>query len=799
VVAWAANTYGGHLDLERNYLDELHDYQGGPFDFTVLLYPADTGDLAAGSLITTRLVLTGLTGSRFNVEWSQDPSEANDWTGRLRITRVGTGPADWGVDVYATFYTEGQASWVGLIDHHTMAGTDSQAALPTLVSRVARWTGDHRLRGVAYAYVRYTYSADGFPRGVPTATWDIKGRKVYDPRTTGTSWSDNPALAIRDYLTNDRYGRGVPESAVDDASIIAAANYCDEMVDEGAGGTVKRYTCNGALDTSKTALSNMERLLRTCRGWLTYTAGTYRLVLDKAESSVFTFDQSNIAGAWEISLGDSRTLANQVRAKFYNPALDWLEDYQIADSPELRAEDAGQSLTRDLALELVTEPAQAYRLALLELNASRQAIRVQFDVLPKGLVVQPCDVVTVEHPRPGWSAGKLFRVEFVTIKPDGAVRVGLVEYAAAVYTADMPLIVDPAPNTELPSPRTCGQPGTVSYEEQLYQTRGGRGVAVRLLVSWRPPANDPYVRSYELDRLDLDEESATWHQVATTYSPSWYDLDMAPGRYLYRVRAVNSLGVRSVPMTGPTVTVVGLSAPPADIADLSAAVVGGVLVLTWAPVQDLDVVHGGNVLLRHVADGVTPATWNSGQDVATVAGGSASAALPALTGTYLARAIDSSGTMSETPAEVEVTATDLLGLTSAGSWDGPTDWTGTHTNTEVDSGELTLDAAEVSGTWESGDTLDLGSSGSRRLIADITAIVGVPIAATWDDGTTARTPWTNGPTSTETWPARPAWRSGWPATTAAGGTRGSASPCWTPRARYTSSRWCWPAKAWITR
>jgi hypothetical protein len=41
-------------------------------------------------------------------------------------------------------------------------------------------------------------------------TADIDGRTLYDPRTGLTAFSRNPALAIRDYLTNTRYGRGVP-------------------------------------------------------------------------------------------------------------------------------------------------------------------------------------------------------------------------------------------------------------------------------------------------------------------------------------------------------------------------------------------------------------------------------------------------------------------------------------------------------------------------------------------------------------------------------------------------------------
>ncbi len=43
------------------------------------------------------------------------------------------------------------------------------------------------------------YDADAFPNGVPEVTAVVKGKKVYDPRTSTTAWSDNPALFKRLY------------------------------------------------------------------------------------------------------------------------------------------------------------------------------------------------------------------------------------------------------------------------------------------------------------------------------------------------------------------------------------------------------------------------------------------------------------------------------------------------------------------------------------------------------------------------------------------------------------------------
>ena len=69
-----------------------------------------------------------------------------------------------------------------------LGGTD-QVADADLVAAGLGWTADHRLRGVAYLYVKLTYSRDVFPRGLPNISAVIRGKKLYDPRTGTTAWS----------------------------------------------------------------------------------------------------------------------------------------------------------------------------------------------------------------------------------------------------------------------------------------------------------------------------------------------------------------------------------------------------------------------------------------------------------------------------------------------------------------------------------------------------------------------------------------------------------------------------------
>lgn len=119
-------------------------------------------------------------------------------------------------------------------------GLDDQPACPELVVDVPEWTDSHRLRGCAYIYLRYTKDSTLYQSSLPSAAADIKGKKLFDPRTLATTWNANAALAVNDWSVLDRFGMGMQERPefIDSNSIIAAANICDEFVavkEDGAG------------------------------------------------------------------------------------------------------------------------------------------------------------------------------------------------------------------------------------------------------------------------------------------------------------------------------------------------------------------------------------------------------------------------------------------------------------------------------------------------------------------------------------------------------------------------------------
>lgn len=134
-------------------------------------------------------------------------------------------------------YGNGLAKWQGYVHAEFDLGdpTNSTQPFPGLAAALpGYWTNAHLQRGHAKVYVQLKRNIGNdtlFQNGVPNITFDVQGRELYDPRTTTTGYSTNPALCIRDFLTNPMFGlQADASSEINDTSFIAAANVCDQTV-----------------------------------------------------------------------------------------------------------------------------------------------------------------------------------------------------------------------------------------------------------------------------------------------------------------------------------------------------------------------------------------------------------------------------------------------------------------------------------------------------------------------------------------------------------------------------------------
>lgn len=132
------------------------------------------------------------------------------------------------VSQHTTIQPSSEVDLVRITNH---LGADDQLADSNTVNEVSNWNSNCRLLGTAYTAIRLEYDRDHMYH-IPQITSDVKGSKikVWNGSSWVTEWSDNPIWCLRDYLTNTRYGRGIPESAIDDDTFKTAAAYCDETV-----------------------------------------------------------------------------------------------------------------------------------------------------------------------------------------------------------------------------------------------------------------------------------------------------------------------------------------------------------------------------------------------------------------------------------------------------------------------------------------------------------------------------------------------------------------------------------------
>ena len=462
------------------------------------------------------------------------------------VLAVSEGEIDSFENIYLNDVLSTDSKFTGFLDTYTHTGSTTQSADSNLVSDVTGWTTNHQLKGTSYLYVKLKFDQDVYASGLPTITADVKGTKVYDPRTSTTAWSNNPVLCIRDYLTNTRYGRGIETSLIDDTSFNAAANYCEENVTIG-GVSKDRYTCNGVVNTSNGSMDILKKLLTACRGFLIFSGGKYKLVIDKAETAAFTFSEDNIVGAWNISLGNKNNQFNRIRANFFNPDRNWQPDLAIIDSTTLRTSDNGLLLEKTIDLPFTSDIDRAKMITTINLNQSRQQIMCEFTATIEGLRTEVGDVVYIKHATTGWdtlnsNSGKLFRVMRITLQNNDEVRILAMEYDATAYDFGTISATDAAPNTNLPDALTVIAPTAISASEALYSTIGGAGVKVRVTIDWNA-SKDIFVREYEVEwRLN---GSSTYTHLTTTRNLTARLDDADPDLYDFRVRAINSMGVSS--------------------------------------------------------------------------------------------------------------------------------------------------------------------------------------------------------------------------------------------------------------
>jgi hypothetical protein len=405
-------------------------------------------------------------------------------------------------------------------------------------------------RGIAYMYVRMLYNQDVFANGIPLFTAVVKGKKVFDPRTSGTAYSANAALCVRDYLTTD-YGMA-DVGSVDDTIFSAAANVCDEDVDLATAGVQPRYEMNGVISAALAPGDILQSMMTSCAGTLFWGQGAWQLRPGYYTAPTKTFTLDDLRGPISLSTRTSRRdNFNIVRGTFNNADARWItQDYPEYKGTAFIAEDNGLENALDLELPLTTSSAMAQRLAKLTLFRGREQMTFSADFSMEAFDVQVGDIIALTNPRYGWDE-KEFEVlgwRFFADGDAGDLRVNLAlrETSAAAFAWDAEELAIISNNTTLPQ-FSAGLDILGLTASGGGRTQGDGTFINSAILSWTAATN-AFVSHYEIDWKATADSN-----YASTTSPD-NTIELSPLidgiEYTFRVRAVTVSGVR-----GPYATV----------------------------------------------------------------------------------------------------------------------------------------------------------------------------------------------------------------------------------------------------
>ena len=620
-------------------------------------------------------------------------------------------------------------------------GASDQTADTFLVNESAHWTTQHRLRGIAYMYIRLQFDADAFPNGIPEITSTVSGKKVYDPRTSTTVWSDNPALCLRDYLISS-YGIAESTANIDDALVIAAANICDQTNTD-AGTT--RYTCNGAFTTASTPYDMINAMLTSMDGSMWYSQGKWRMKPAYWTAPVLDLNEDDLRSGISVSTRHSRrNNFNTVKGTFRGEESNWqTTDYPQVTSAAFVTADNGQESVADVDLPFTDNSIEARRIALISLERNRQQLTVNASFGLKTLQVQVGDNIRLTNSRFGWSNKEFEVISWSFGLTDGLdlqTQMTLRETAESVYDEVDDGVVYERDNTELLSPFLVPTVGITS-------TVVARVFAEKLVNELTLDITSG--ASERIDHVEVqykDSNETDYKAVGSGEVGKFTIIDLEKSFYDARARAINTFGVKGDWEYLIDIEVDALSAPPANITNFVFELASGSLFLQWDAVPDLDLSY---YQVKH-SPLTTGATWAASSVVLSkVARPATNASLPARSGTFLIKAFDKNLNESVSATSIVVLPSDLPSLgTSVTLTENPV-FGGAKTNCIVVSNQLEIDntsASTPTATYlmqNQADYVDTGSTRTGRVTGSVV------FERIYDNGTLL---WDAIPQNFDTWP-----------------------------------------------
>jgi len=405
--------------------------------------------------------------------------------------------------------------------------------------------------------------------GVPNITAVVNGRDI-DDRGTGFK-KNNPALILLDYLTNPRYGLGIPENKIDVESFLEVAQYCEEQ----------GFSFDGVV-VDGSAKDVVELLCNHFRGILIKSGGKYRLRYKNLffEAPVMKFtDEDFIDGSFSVELPSRTRIPNSIEIDYIDPVLN--------DTPNTLTLEVPDEITTEenpLKLKLYgVDRLGAKRLGAYFLERARLNYTIAFTTTSKGLPLEPGDIISVSYSDYGIE-NQLFRVEEVRQIDEDSVSITAILEDYCLYNEDIDLDLASVDITSLPDPNDPPPPVIPELSELTELDKDGTPMSY-ILVNWEDSGGT----------IDHYEVWVNGELAGITKAPPYRILVKAGETYSVKVIPVTIFGIKADWDSSPAVslTVSGITEGPSWGGGITVSIdnTKKVATLSWSKTSDKDFDH----------------------------------------------------------------------------------------------------------------------------------------------------------------------------------------------------------------
>lgn len=411
------------------------------------------------------------------------------------------------IDGYVNLYSGDDVIWseaegvapeyAGKLEVYTRFGSDDQLGVQEYIDASngeldASWRGS----GIAYCVFRLKGFAKNWGASIPPIWSELRGAKVFDPRTGAVEFSANWALCVAHYLELQKAGGNVLRTKIDQPALISAANACDELRSDiataGEEGEARRgvflgallgyqeaqhrqYELNGVVSSGLDPDEALQKMMPYGMGDLMWIDGRYHIRAGGYHTPVRSLSKADFLQL--PTLSGAVTHDRQIDAitgYFSDPVANYRETDFASFTFENYDPADGERRFLDVGLEWENHPARARRLAVL---AGRQTFRddiLQGALMPEQIDLMPGENVGVNIPELGVNA--IFEVSdlVLNLSPAGAyVDARALINGPDFWTSAEEVMPPTGAPSSLPSPARAIQPANLQLDNATALTDDG--------------------------------------------------------------------------------------------------------------------------------------------------------------------------------------------------------------------------------------------------------------------------------------------------------------------------------------